>query len=434
MVVVKTDGNAGKRRAADLSYSENSLRERKNARLRRKSETRPGGRPGNSPQLSAPGSAYQDVFLPLPPSPKNGDSALEQSRHFLVNTYLAMSSARNSFESTIRALTRRDALLRIAASAALLGLASSSAEAFDWKLIQYEGRDYVSAADISKFYEFVRMERSGNHVEFRSARLVMRWTSGTDDIFINNVKFCLSFPVLERDGKLYISRMDLAKLIHPIIKPSHITGAIIFDTIVIDPGHGGEDSGAVGSLGLEKNYALDTGFRLKKKLEGLGYKIVMTRATDVFVTRPRRVEIANSTPKCIFVSLHYNSYTPSALGLETFALAPQGTANTDKALKTSDNVGRRGNERDSENIALATAVHANCLYRLRSVDRGVKRHRFDVLAGIERPSILVEGGFVSNAAEGAKIHKPEFREMLADSIAGGIQNYRKALLAGRGKR
>lgn len=92
-------------------------------------------------------------------------------------------------------------------------------------------------------------------------------------------------------------------------------------------------------------------------------------------------------------------------------------------------IGRRGNERDSENIALATAVHANCLYKLRSVDRGVKRHRFDVLAGINRPAILVEGGFVSNATEGARIHKPEFRESLAEAVAGGIMNFRKAILS-----
>lgn len=345
-----------------------------------------------------------------------------------------MSEFENPSDSAERGLTRRDAL-KILAPAALLGLAPAAGAApFEWKLIQHEGRDYVSGTDVQKFYEFPRVERSGNHMEFRSSKLVMRWTANTDDIYINNVKFCLSFPVLDMDGRLYISRMDLAKLIHPIIKPSHIANAVIFDTIVIDPGHGGEDSGAVGSLGLEKNYALDTAFRLQKKLKALGYKTVMTRNSDVFITRPRRVDIANATPKAVFVSIHYNSYTSSALGLETFALAPQGTANTDKALKGSDLLGRKGNERDSENIALATAVHANCLYKLRSVDRGVKRHRFDVLAGIERPAILVEGGFVSNATEGARIHRPEFREMLADSISGGIQNFRRALLAGILKR
>ena len=333
------------------------------------------------------------------------------------------------FDEAAHLWSRREALRHLLGSASLLATVPFLT-GFEWKLTQYEGRDYLSATDIKNFYEFPRLERIGKHLEFRSSRLVMRWTSGTDDIYINNVKFCLSFPIMERDGKLYVSRIDLSKLIHPIIKPSHIEGAIIFDTVVLDPGHGGEDSGAVGALGAEKNYALDTGFRLKKKLEALGYKVVMTRSTDVFIPRPQRVAIANATPKAVFVSLHYNSYTSSAIGLETFALAPQGTANTDKELKESDMMGRRGNKRDSENIALATAVHANCLYKLRSVDRGVKRHRFDVLAGIERPAILVEGGFVSNPSEGARIHKPEFRDALADAICGGIQNYRKALLAG----
>lgn len=326
-------------------------------------------------------------------------------------------------------LTRREALFRLLAPAAVL-CAAPALTGFAWKLIQHDGRDYISAADVQRFYGFPRLQREGRHLWFRSEKLIMRWTTGTDDIYINNVKFCLSFPVLERDAKLFVSRMDLSKLIDPIIKPSHIQNAIIFDTVVIDPGHGGEDSGAVGALGLEKSYALDTAFLLKRKLEALGFKAVLTRSSDVFVSRPRRVEIANTTPKAIFVSIHYNAYTPSAHGFETFALAPQGTANTDKSLKESDLIGRRGNARDSENIALATAVHANCLYRLRSVDRGVKRHRFDVLAGIQRPAILVEGGFVSNGVEGARIHKPEFRALLAEAITGGIQKYRKALLNG----
>jgi N-acetylmuramoyl-L-alanine amidase len=335
----------------------------------------------------------------------------------------------NPIRSNLSPLTRRQAMLKLLAPAAALW-AVPAAGAFDWKLIQHEGRDYLSANDIQRFYEFPRLQREGKHLWFRSPKLIMRWTAAMDDIYINNVKFCLSFPVLEKDGRLFISRMDLAKLIHPIIKPSHIQNAVIFDTVVIDPGHGGEDPGAVGALGLEKTYALDTAFRLKRKLEAQGYKIVMTRSTDVFISRPRRVEIANTTPRAVFVSIHYNAYTSSAMGLETFALAPQGTANTDKGLKATDMIGRRGNERDSENIALATAVHANCLYKLRSVDRGVKRHRFDVLAGIQRPAILVEGGFVSNAIEGARVHKPEFREALADAVAGGIQNFRKALLSG----
>jgi len=313
----------------------------------------------------------------------------------------------------------------------LSGSVMSARAAFEWKVAHIDGRDYVSAADVKQFYGFPRLQRDGRATWFRSQALMMKWNVGSDDIFINNVKFCLSFPVQERNGQAMVSRVDLVKLLHPIIRPSHIQNAVGFNTVVIDPGHGGEDSGAVGPYGAEKNYTLDTAFRLKRKLEAAGYRTVLTRSTDVFISRPARVEMANRVPKAIFVSIHFNSFTSSAAGLETFALAPAGTANTDKAFKESDLGMRRGNERDSENIALATAVHANCLFRLRGIDRGVKRDRFDVLTGIERPGILVEGGFVSNPAEGAKIHRAEYRENLAEAIFGGIQNYRKALLRGR---
>jgi len=198
--------------------------------------------------------------------------------------------------------------------------------------------------------------------------------------------------------------------------------------VVIDAGHGGHDSGAVGPFGAEKVYTLDTVFRLEKKLKASGYKTVLTRRSDEFIALGERAAIANRTPNCIFVSVHFNSYSSSAIGLETFALAPQGTATTYDQLKATDMNNRRGNVRDSENIALATAVHSNTLFRLRSVDRGVKRARYSVISGIEKPGILVEGGFVSNPQEGARIHQPEFRDTLAESIAGGIGNYRKAVM------
>jgi N-acetylmuramoyl-L-alanine amidase len=258
--------------------------------------------------------------------------------------------------------------------------------------------------------------------------MIIKISVGAEDIYINNVKFCLCFPTFEQNGDILISRMDLAKLLDPIIRPKRIENAVSFDTVVLDAGHGGHDSGAVGRLGAEKVYTLDTVQRLDKALKAKGYKTVLTRNSDVFLTLGERVAIANKTPRSIFVSIHFNSYSSAAIGLETFALAPQGTANSHDDLKESDFRNRRGNSRDAENIALATAVHANTLYKLRSVDRGVKRDRFSVISGIEKPGILVEGGFVTNALEAARIHRPDFRQALAEAITGGIVNYRSALL------
>jgi N-acetylmuramoyl-L-alanine amidase len=332
------------------------------------------------------------------------------------------------FSDTSALLTRRDWLCRFAVP--LLACAAiPSSQAFEWKIIQEGGRDYVRLEDIRTFYKFPRLQREGRHAWLRSNTMMIKFSNNAEDIYINNVKFCLSFPTSEHNGSIIVSRVDLAKLLDPIIRPTYIENVLPFDTVVIDAGHGGHDSGATGSYGAEKAYTLDTSVRLEKRLKEMGYKTLMTRRTDIFLTLGERVAIANRTPRSIFVSVHFNSYRSStAIGFETFALAPQGTATTYDELKSTDMANRRGNQRDSENIALATAVHANSLYKLRSVDRGVKRARYSVISGIEKPGILVEGGFVSSPSEGARIHRPDFRQTLAEAIAGGINNYRRAIM------
>lgn len=322
--------------------------------------------------------------------------------------------------------SRRSWLLRALPAAGSLLLLSAPADAFNWKVVNSGGRDYVRVRDLKEFYQFASYQREGRNLFLRSQRMVVKMAVGSDDIYINNVKFCLSFPIITQGNEALVSRVDLAKLLDPIIRPRY-QRAKPFNTVVIDPGHGGHDSGAVGRYGAEKHYALDTALRLEKRLQALGFKTVLTRRTDVFIERSARVALANRTPNSIFISIHYNSYNASSVGFETFALAPQGTATTDAELKSTDMSTRRGNSRDAENIALATAVHSHALHRLRSVDRGVKRARYDVIAGIVNPGILVEGGFLSNPAECARVHRPEFRQTLAEAIAEGVVKYRNAV-------
>ncbi len=352
---------------------------------------------------------------------------LSHSASFIYMSPESDSSLRSGFS------TRRRWLAGLAAGGAgvaaghLFSAEAATAARSPWNVISIGDREYVSSDDVKKYYTFDRTVREGRAIIFESRAVRMSWHVATDDIFINKIKFCLCYPTVEQSGKVYVSRMDLAKLLNPILRPSHINASSTFNTIVIDPGHGGGDSGATGPYGEEKHYALDTAFRLKKMVEAAGFKTVLTRSSDVFIDRPERVRIANSIPGCVFVSIHYNSFNRSSIGLETFALAPQGTATTDKDLQMSDLKSRNGNLRDSENIALATAVHAMAIYTMGSVDRGVKRARYDVLAGIQRPAILVEGGFVSNPTEGARIHRPEFREALAKAITAGVRNFHTAI-------
>ena len=128
----------------------------------------------------------------------------------------------------------------------------------------------------------------------------------------------------------------------------------------------------------------------------------MTRSSDVYPTLGQRVQFANRIPNAIFVSIHFNSFVSNtAKGIETYALSPQGSGtHNDRGIRNSF---LTGNRRDSENIALATAVHASVMKKSQAEDRGIKRDRFTVLAGLSMPAILVEGGFLSNPSEAKKI-------------------------------
>ena len=150
----------------------------------------------------------------------------------------------------------------------------------------------------------------------------------------------------------------------------------------------------------------------------------MTRTGDQTISRAQRVAYANKIPNAIFVSLHFNNGHRNARGIETYALSPQGAESTQHGPRATDNAKYRGNQHDSANIALATAIHASVIHRLKPIDRGIKRARWDVLTGINKPAILFEGGFLTNAEEAKEIARYSHLQKLAKAIADGIMRYR----------
>ena len=304
--------------------------------------------------------------------------------------------------------------------------ATTSSDMVGWELVRYHERDYVTASSIHKFYRFNNLEVDGNNVWFRSPVLIMKATVGSQDLLINNIKFVLSDPVLELNGKACFSRLDLCKLIDPVLRPSYINSGNAFDTVILDPGHGGHDSGAKGIYGYEKDFTLKLAFAVKAELEKRGLKVVMTRSNDTFISLGGRVVFANKYPNSIYVSLHFNSGGSAATGNETFALTPQGASSV-YGSRAVDAYSFNGNQRDSENIALATAIHASVVHHFKFVDRGVKRARWYVLKGLERPGVLFEGGFVTNANDAKFIAADNFRTELAVTLSQAIMNYRRAV-------
>ncbi len=300
------------------------------------------------------------------------------------------------------------------------------AGATPWDLVKIGPVEYVTQASVKSFYGFSRVIREDKDILFREGRTSMKWTIGSPFIFINSIKFSLSFPVEEMNQEAHVSRVDLQKLLDPVLRPWYIKEAEGFDTVIIDPGHGGHDPGARHARVLEKTMALDTAMRLKVEVEALGFKTHLTRTRDVFVSLAERVRIANRTKDAVFVSLHYNWGENRAVsGIETYALAPQGTISTnDGSVRAA---AFSGNRLDAENIALATAVHAMVMTSLTAEDRGVKRARYNVLRGIQHPAILFEGGFLSNDTETSKILTEDYRARVAKAVAAGIYNFSRAI-------
>ncbi len=294
-----------------------------------------------------------------------------------------------------------------------------------WDIRLVEGVDYVKLKDVWNFYKFSPRKGRSGCVSYGAGNRTVSVRPGHQDFYVNNFRYILSYPVKEVNGALMISTLDMKKLVDPVLRPRYTPTSGPVTTVVIDAGHGGHDAGAVSPWAQEKDCNLAVARKLRSKLEKQGFKVVMTRDSDNFLTLRQRVDIANATPNSIFVSIHHNAGRSAAEGIETFTLAPQGT--TSPFARTNRYTELCGNDQDSENIALATAVHSRAIRSTQAVDRGIQRARFSVLCTIQRPAILFEGGFVSNAAEGRKISSNAYRDKLAESICQGIVSYSQTI-------
>ena len=304
---------------------------------------------------------------------------------------------------------------------AILLTAAGACAQGTYNTVDIGGVEYAKLPEVAKWYGFAPMKGRAGCVTYGAKDRRISVTPQRQDFYVNNYRYILSYPVRESGGQLLISCTDLRKLVDPVLRPRFSESAGTLTTVIIDPGHGGHDAGAVSPYAREKDCTLAVGLKLREKLKKLGFKVVMTRDKDFFLTLRQRVEIANAVPDSVFVSIHHNSSAPHATGIETFTLAPHGTTSPFARTRRTEDLA--GNNQDSENIALATAVHSRAIKEVKALDRGIQRARFSVLCTINRPAILFEGGFVSNAEEGRKISTPEYQDKLAESIAAGIVAY-----------
>lgn len=314
-------------------------------------------------------------------------------------------------------------------SALLLGWDEAAAGETNWQVVQAEGRDYLSLANIARFYQLRgNAQLSERHVTLADGRTRLELGLNPREIYVNGVKQWLLFPAVVQGDQILISRFDLAKTIEPSLRPTMIANLRPFQTVVLDPGHGGKDRGASNRVGTEKDYTLNVCQHLKKSLEEKGLRVVLTRGDDSFLPLEGRADLANGASDAVFVSLHFNSAVDGgqAKGFEVYAVTPQGATSTDDhATSLEQFEGTPGNEFDEASLALATCVQHSLLGHLPQADRGVRRARFAVLRLTRAPAILIEGGYLTNDRESLAINDPVWRDRLAEAIAQGVESFQQ---------
>ena len=197
--------------------------------------------------------------------------------------------------------------------------------------------------------------------------------------------------------------------------------------VIIDAGHGGQDSGAMHNGILEKDLTLDVARRVEGLARVHGLRTMLTRSSDIWISLAERADTANRENDCVFISIHFDKGSRAmATGVQTFyatrqqpkSLIPSWLPFLQPVLPQAVNF---------ESQSLAGFVQEALVARTHAVDRGTRAEQFFVVANVRHPAVLVEGGFLSNTSDVAKLATEGYRQELAAAITEGIVRYRDSL-------
>jgi N-acetylmuramoyl-L-alanine amidase len=250
-------------------------------------------------------------------------------------------------------------------------------------------------------------------------------STGSQLASFEGTRYWLGYPPLSADGDLLVHHLDARKNLEPL-GADRFPFPPVNGTVVIDPGHGGQNTGAQSVLDrtFEKEWTLDWALRLAPLLAAGGWQVVLTRTNDVEVSLADRVSLADAVEADLFVSLHFNSGFPNTelAGAETFCLTPVGLPSTltrdyeDDLTKEFPN-----NAHDHQNLRYAFRLHRAILEATGAIDRGIRRARFmGVLRAQNRPAVLLEAGYLSSPGEAGLIATPAYRQRLAEAVARAL--------------
>ncbi len=268
------------------------------------------------------------------------------------------------------------------------------------------------ARNRSKISRYVRAVRVAQH-DRQTTRVVLELSPGftlrADQVRVRGIapnRWFVQLPNFLAIRDLDADALKTASIVVPPPRIPAPQGQVTAQpstgwVVVIDPGHGGADPGAVGRGGLqEKGVVLDISNQAANVLRSQGVTVRMTRTGDQTVELAPRVAIANGVRADVFVSIHANAISlsrPDVNGLENYYF--------------------------QTGYSLAQSIHRSILQRLDVRDRGVRQARFYVLRNTNMPAVLVETGFVTGQVDAPRLQTPSYRRQMGEAIAQGILNY-----------
>ncbi|MDD2228447.1 MAG: N-acetylmuramoyl-L-alanine amidase [Candidatus Cloacimonetes bacterium] len=325
----------------------------------------------------------------------------------------------------------------------------------------FSSKRYVDLDDFSTVFKAInRQDRCDGRIFLHLYDEQFIFLEGSPYYTYKTESFNMHYSLLRKGAKLYLPSLFVTVQLHThFAKEVEMKAKILtidkprdnsITTIVLDPGHGGKDPGAVGRKlkAKEKDINLGVCLKLKSLLEKeLGLRVLLTRSDDRFVSLQDRTKYANEKKADLFVSLHTNSSkSASGKGLETYYLSTAQTSEA-RAVEALENdvvelfEGGTAAKRKYDDLAfilsdlsqtenlessnqLASNVQQNIVAGTRATDRGVKQANFYVLRGAFMPSILVEMGFLSNEEEEQLLVNEEYQDRLARTIFEGIKRFK----------
>jgi N-acetylmuramoyl-L-alanine amidase len=294
------------------------------------------------------------------------------------------------------------------------------------RTITSRGKSYVPLANIATYYGMTSSEPAKKRVRLQNKWNKIEFQPDSRNIWINGTLVLLSEPTRKVGWQWAIDTTDFNKTIEPAVRPQELLKNTGTGTVLLDPGHGGNDKGTSSPRNVqEKLVVLDVAKRVKTKLEARGIRVELTRTRDTALDLSARCRKAAALKADLFVSIHANSAANrSVRGSETFVLAlPNRYSSNSYGSGAPPSGTYSGNRYDIANMALGFRIHQNLVKATGQEDRGVKRARFEVLRDAPCPAVLVETAFLSNAKDEAMAIDPAGRDRIASGIANGIAAY-----------